>query len=100
MSGHKYLLDTNIILPILYGGETLANYLHLKPLFPSFISEIALHNFKGLSPKAEKIIRNFLLQFRIVNVDEFIKQEAIHLRKKFNLKLPYALIAATAIVFN
>lgn len=97
MSGNKYFLDTNIILYILSGNETLANHLHQKSLYASFISEIELLAYKGLTAKEEKSIRDFLSQFRIINIDEAIKRETIALRKEYNLKLPDCLIAATAI---
>jgi hypothetical protein len=100
MSGPKYLLDTNIILYILSGNETLANHLHLKSLYAFFISEIELFSFKGLSPKDEKNIRQFLAQFRIIDIDQSIKQEAISLRRNYALKLPDCIIAATAITLQ
>lgn len=97
MNGPKYLLDTNIILHILAGNEMLADHLHQKALYASFISEIELLGFKHLTPKEEKAIRDFLAEFRIVNTDEAIKSEAISLRKQYGLKLPDCIIAATAI---
>lgn len=97
MNGNKYLLDTNIILYILSGNQTLANHLYLKNLYASFISEIELLSYKNLTQKEEKNIRNFLSKFRIINIDEAIKEEAISLRKQYSLKLPDCIIAATAI---
>ena len=58
MSGSKYLLDTNIILYILGGDTTLANYLYQKNLYTSFISEVELLAYKKLSIKEETGIRN------------------------------------------
>lgn len=100
MNGAKYLLDTNIILYILSGDETLANHLHRKTLYASFISEIELFGYKGLTVKEEKSISGFLAQFRIINVDEAIKREAIALRKEYGLKLPDCILAATAITLQ
>ncbi len=100
MSGDKYLLDTNIILYILSGDETIARHLNQKILFASVISEIELLGYKNLSLKEEKIIKNFISNFRIISVDETIKNEAIELRKKFSLKLPDCILAATAITLN
>lgn len=100
MSGSKYLLDTNIILYILSGNEFLADYLYQQSLYASFISEIELFSFKGLTAKEEKNIREFLSQFRIINIDETIKEEAISLRKGYSLKLPDSIIAATAITLQ
>lgn len=97
MNGVKYLIDTNIILYILSGNETLANHLHRKNLYASFITEIELFGYKVLTAKEEKHVKSFLSQFRIINIDETIKQEAIALRKAYGLKLPDCIIAATAI---
>lgn len=100
MNGNKYLLDTNIILYILSGNKTLANYLHLKNLYASVISEIELLGYKELTSNEEKSIRGFLSQFRIIYIDETIKSEAISLRKQYGLKIPDCIIAATAISLN
>jgi predicted nucleic acid-binding protein len=100
MNGPKYLLDTNIILYILAGNETLANHLHKKSLYTSFVSEIELFSFSRLTTKEEKSIRQFLSQFRIIDIDQSIKQEAISLRKTYALKLPDCIIAATAITLQ
>lgn len=97
MSGNKYLLDTNIILYILSGSQTLANHLHQKSLYAFFISEIELFGYKTLTPKEEKTVRSFLSQFRIINIDEDIKREAISLQREYRLKLPDCIIAAIAI---
>ncbi|RYZ57138.1 MAG: type II toxin-antitoxin system VapC family toxin [Chitinophagaceae bacterium] len=100
MNGPKYLLDTNIILYILGGNETLANHLHQKSLYASFVSEIELLSFGRLTAREEKNIKEFLQQFRIIDIDQSIKQEAISLRKTYNLKLPDCIIAATAITLQ
>ncbi len=97
MSGDKYLLDTNIILYILSGDETIAQYLNGKILFASVISEIELLGYKNLAVQEEKQIKAFLSDFRVIHIDEAIKEEAILLRKKYALKLPDCIIAATAI---
>ena len=100
MSGNKYLLDTNIILYILAGDRTIAEYLHLKKLYASIISEIELLGFKRLTKKEEAEISDFLSQFRIIYIDDSIKREAVALRKQYQLKLPDCIIAATAISLN
>jgi len=97
MSGNKYLLDTNIILYILGGDQTIGQYLHLRTLFTSVISEIEVMGYKNLTASEEKKIAAFLAQFRIIYIDDVIKKEAITIRKEYNLKLPDCIIAATAI---
>jgi predicted nucleic acid-binding protein len=100
MNGNKLLLDTNIILYILTGDETIARYLNGKILFASVISEIELRGFQKLTQKEEKAIKSFLSQFRIIYIDDAIKNEAILLRKQYALKLPDCIVAATAISLN
>jgi len=97
MNGNRYLLDTNIVLYILGGNKTIAEYLHLKSLYISVITEIELLGYKDLTSQQEKQIRSFLSQFRIIYIDDAIKAEAIILRKQYGLKIPDCIIAATAI---
>ena len=100
MNGSKYLLDTNIILYILSGNRTLANYLHQKHLYTFIICEIELLSYKGLASAEEKSIKAFLSQFRIIYIDDTIKNETISIRKNYGLKIPDCIIAATAISLN
>jgi len=100
MNGNELLLDTNIILYILAGDRTIAQYLNEKVLFASVISEIELLGFQKLTLKEEKSVKGFLSQFRIIYIDDVIKNGAIDLRKQYNLKLPDCIIAATAISLN
>lgn len=54
MSGTNLLLDSNIILYLLGGDVTLADFLSEKQLFVSIITEMELLSFKGLTGKEEK----------------------------------------------
>ena len=49
MSGNRLLLDTNIILYLLGGDQTLARILEDKNPYLSFISELELYGFKKLT---------------------------------------------------
>lgn len=42
MSGTKFLLDTNVVLYLLSGDETIAELVNGKQLYISFISELEL----------------------------------------------------------
>ncbi len=42
MNGNKLLLDTNTVLYVLAGDETLASFLNGKELYLSIISELEL----------------------------------------------------------
>jgi predicted nucleic acid-binding protein len=65
--------------------------------FTSIICEIELFGSKSLTPKEEKQIRIFLQEFRIISIDQSIKELAILFRKKYFLKIPDSIIAATAV---
>jgi predicted nucleic acid-binding protein len=97
MNGNRFLLDTNIILYILAGDKILANYLRNKILYTSIICEIELLSYKPITLNQEKEIKKFLKEFKIITIDESIKNFAIQLRKKYQLKIPDTIIAATAI---
>lgn len=100
MSGNKLLLDTNAVLYVLAGDETLAAFLNGKDLYLSIISELELLSYKKLSPKEHKAISAFLSELKIENITEDVKKNAIQIRKTTNLKLPDCIIAATSITLN
>jgi len=100
MSGNSLLLDTNTVLYLLVGDETLANFLNGKFLFISVISELELLSFKKLTQNEATTIKTFLSELKIENISEEIKTHTIKIRKSTNLKLPDAIIAATSISLN
>jgi len=95
MSGNKLLLDTNAVLSIL-GSENVFSSLEGKELFISFITELELFSYPGLTKKEEKSIKFFLSKVTILDINQGIKAKAIRFRKKYKLKLPDAIICATA----
>ena len=62
----------------------------------SIITEMELLSYPNLSQTEEQQVQNFLAQLLIVGIDDLIKDMAIVLRKQHRLKLPDAIIAATA----
>lgn len=94
MSQSLIVLDTNIALYHLGGRLTVPmpnGFYHV-----SIITEIELLSYPNLSQTEEQQVRNFLAQLLIVGIDDSIKDMAIALRKQHRLKLPDAIIAATA----
>jgi len=92
MSGRKLFLDTNIILYLLNGDETLAELLNMKQLYISVITEIELLGFNGINTADEKIIKEFISQCKVININEKIKDETIRLRKNIIQKFPIVLL--------
>ncbi|WP_240039132.1 MULTISPECIES: type II toxin-antitoxin system VapC family toxin [Okeania] len=83
-----------------YLGGRLVNPLPGGRYFISIITEIELLSYPSLTPVEEIQIRNFLAQITIVGIESQIKDLAIALRKSYRLKLPDAIVAATAQLLN
>jgi len=96
MSGNRILADTNIIIYLLNGNQQVSGLLEDKKVYLSFIAEIELLSSKSLNHSETKLINNMLSQSIIIDINSFIKQDTIYFRKKYNLKIPDALIAAAA----
>ena len=96
MSGNKLFLDTNILLYLLQGDETLTHFLDRKQFYISFITQLELLSFPGLSKKEEKIINELMAECVIIDVNSKIKNITIEFRRKYKLKLPDCLIASTS----
>ena len=67
-----------------------------KP-FTFFITELELLGFKGLPYEQIPIIEDFLGDVNILGIDSDTKSIVISLRKKYSIKLPDAIIAASSI---
>ena len=100
MNGNKLFLDTNIILYLLNGDETLAELLNGKQLYISVITELELLAYKGITAKEEKVINEFVSQCKIMTINSAVKQETIRIRKTYNTKLPDSIIIATALYLD
>ena len=100
MSGREILVDTNIVLYLLNGSNTLVELLHGKHIYLSFITELELLGFKDISVKEERQVASLLSECLVISMSNGIKEKYVEIRKKYKLKLPDAIIAATAIVSN
>ena len=100
MSGNSFLLDTNIVLYLLSGDDTLTELLYEKQLYISIITEMELLGFKGIGQREETAIRDFIDQCKTVNINENIKEGTITVRKRYGTKLPDSIIAATALYLD
>ena len=100
-----YLIDTSAVIK--YLNESLpANGLQFidevidEQSQLSFISEIELQVWNPPNDQDLEIYKLFVHQADIIGIDEGIIAEAIRIRKHYQLKLPDAVIAATAITHN
>lgn len=93
-----FVLDTNIILYFL--GGRLAEPLSPGPSTISVISELELLAYPGLVPSEEQRVRTFLAEIVVTELSQAIKGHAVDLRKRYALKLPDAIVAATALALD
>ncbi|WP_223269735.1 type II toxin-antitoxin system VapC family toxin [Nostoc sp. 'Peltigera membranacea cyanobiont' 213] len=92
------LLDTNIVLYFL--GGRLVNPLPSGQYFISVITEIELLSYPSLSLEEETKIIDFLNKITVVDIDNNIKNLTIAFRKQYRLRVPDAIIVATAKSLN
>ncbi len=95
MSSERFVIDTNIF--ILRINDRLAGLLPRGEIVCSVITEMELLSFPKLASAEEALIRAALSKVAIYGIDQDIKEEAIRLRRQSGLKLPDAIIAATAV---
>lgn len=96
MSGIDYLADTNAVLYFLSGNECMKPYVSSHFAF-SVISEMELLSFPKITEDEEIRIREFLDESSCIGITDSIKDRTIKLRRAYNVKLPDAIIAASAI---
>ena len=97
MSGNNFLVDSNIIIYALKGKDFVQPYFQ-QDTFISVITEIEILGSlieNSDKHKAKQAIINYCTVVLLTNP---IKQETIRIRQLYKIKLPDAIIAATAIV--
>ena len=100
MNGGNVLVDTNICLYLLSGNETIAEILDGNSIFISFITQLELLSFPTISDTDTLKIQDFIDDCIVIDLNEDIKEFVIHLRKKYKIKLPDSIIAATSEYFD
>lgn len=71
-----------------------------KQLYISIITGMELLSYKNITLKEKQIIKAFLSEFVVLNIDDEIKNLTIETKKISHLKLPDSIIAATALALN
>lgn len=100
MNGISIVSDTNPLIYLLNGSKKAASYLDGKQIWISVISELELFGKKGLT-KTEKREIDFLIENCFVaELNTGIKSITKNLLQSASIKLPDAIIAATAIYLD
>ncbi|NJR52912.1 MAG: type II toxin-antitoxin system VapC family toxin [Leptolyngbyaceae cyanobacterium CSU_1_3] len=94
----QYVLDTNVALYLL--GGRLVHPLPVGEFYLSVISEIELLSYPAILEAERLKVQQFLSQVVVIGIDETVKNHTIALRKKYRLKLPDAMVCASALATN
>ncbi len=101
----SFLLDTNAVLDFLKGEEKITTVFRTdmkdKPRFISEVTRMELLGYPDITHDEEATIKRFLSLVEILPCDESVINRVIQLRRMTKrLKLPDAIIAATAIEYQ
>jgi predicted nucleic acid-binding protein len=105
MSGIKYLLDTNFILGLLKATPEALAIVTERDLLASScaysaVTRMELLGYPNITSDEERLISDRLSKFTYLSISSEVEDLAIALRRTRKLKLPDALIAATAIHYS
>jgi len=100
MSGKEILIDTNIVIYLLQGDDTIEGLLQGKQLYVSFITELELMGLLSATLKQEQQIADLLNECQVVALNNSIKARYKELKKAYKLKLADSIIAATALALD
>lgn len=100
--GAKYLIDTNAIIDFFNGKLPSQGRQLLSTIEPaiSIITRIELFSSSNINQQELQQLQRFVDIALIHSINLQVAIETIEIRKKYKIKLPDAIIAATAIVYN
>lgn len=78
MNGNRILIDTNTAIYLLNGDFTLAAILDQKNINISFITQLELLGFKGVTEQSEKMINDLIENCVVIDINNSIKNEVIN----------------------
>lgn len=93
-----YLIDTNIIIYYLEGEQTAVSFLRTNrgKLAISSITWMETLSYP-FSADEEQVVRAFLQEFRLIEISSPVMELSVEIRRKKKMKLPDAIIAASAV---
>lgn len=102
MNGIDYLLDTNFILGLLKSSDETLEQISKRRIESqkcaySAVSRMELLAFPGITPPEETLIQEKLAHFTYLPITSQIEDITIQLRRNHKIKLPDAIIAASAL---
>jgi len=100
MSGNSALFDSNIIIYLSKREISLSFLDQFDDHYISVITYMEVLGYRFRDVKEEKFIKEMLGVFRILYIDQKIADMVIQIRREVRIRLPDAIIAATAKIAN
>lgn len=96
MSGERVVVDTSALVDYVKGVDAVAEALVGQEAHISIITEIEFLSWPGMSDERITEARAFLNEFSSNGIGDFIRDYSAWIKRTYKLKLPDAVIAATA----
>jgi tRNA(fMet)-specific endonuclease VapC len=104
MNGRRLLLDTNAIVALLQGNpQVLKLTSEIEWIGISIISHIEFLCFSGLAQPDRDLFAKFLGRVETIGLhsgEPQLIEQAVEIRRIFRIKLPDAIVAASALIHN
>lgn len=101
----QYLIDNNVISNYLSNLFSISGMAFIADVFDevpniSVITEIEALSWISTDKVKEKIIKEFVLDANVLSLSPAIVSQSIAIKRSRKIKMPDAIIAATAIIHN
>ena len=96
MNGSRIFVDTNICIYLLNGDELIADLLNDASVSFHLLLKL-IYSYHGNNSVAIKTLDAFIQSVTVLGMDDIIKHNTIEIRKLKRLKIPDAIIAASAL---
>lgn len=97
-----YLVDTNILIYYFNNDIPKDSVDKIEEIFSqhfniSIITKMEFLGFRGHNENSFKQAKSFIMNANAIGLDDVISDRVVDIRRSYNIKLPDAIIAATAI---
>ena len=97
-----YLVDTNILIYCFNNDIPMDSVDKIEEIFSqhfniSIITKMEFLGFRGHNENSFKQAKSFIMNANAIGLDDVISDRVVDIRRSHNIKLPDAIIAATAI---
>jgi predicted nucleic acid-binding protein len=94
-----FIADTNFLIYLHEGNSIIEPFIEYD-FGVSFVTEIDLLGFQGLTKSEESKLKLLLNDCFQIDWNTKIKDQTILLKRKYNIKLPDAIIASTCLTYK